>query len=444
MSFFSKLKHALGFGDEQPDELLSDTEDDTVVTPASPSSENNQTPTAETPAADGDDKFSPLMRSRIFDHVVAVFNGAMPDFIRNSVNTNAQSEYIYNTLDESIKQYFDSYESNLRQRLERSHDRRDRELSTEIERMRVEFKKIDEERSAIKERQLSADRQKRALNDRVHELEQQLASLDAEREQLELENKSMLNKLKVARIQGSDEQLQQKCSELELKAEQLSEINDNLLQENNRLHEAMDKQADMHAMSEAMMGDMRQSVAKTREELNERTAQYEAAQRDLEQTRARLAEAEALVSDARAVNDQLAVLVSELDKRDTRISRLKTERAELRRQLDAARALPAFTDAEQAPYGNDISASEAVPETGPEELAASEAQTAEAKPVLPKPGPARPLITDEALDDVEQQFDTVAWSTDSQETSKPTTDKDNVRQSRRKHTPADDAQLSLF
>lgn len=444
MSFFSKLKHALGFGDEQPDELMSDTEEDAAESQVSHTPEIARTQDADVEDTDGNGAFSPLMRSRIFDHVVEVFNGAMPDFIRNSMNTNAQSEYIYNTLDESIKQYFDTYESDLRRRLERSHDHRDRELSAEIERLRTESKKIDDDRSAIKERQLSADRQKRALTDRVHELEQQLATLDAEREQLELENKSMLNKLKVAQIQGSDEQLQQKCSQLEQKADELSEINDNLLQENSRLHEAMDKQADMHAISEAMMGDMRQSLAKTREELNASTTRYESAQRDLEQTRARLAEAEALVSDAQAVNDQLAVLVNELDKRDNRIARLKSERADLRRQLDAARELAAAAVAEtpQAPYGNDTAAPEAVPEVGPDILAVAEAPVT--APRLPKPGPGMPRITDEALDDVEQQFDSVRWSTDSQETSKPTPDKDNARQSRRKHTPADDAQLSLF
>ncbi|MDE6928793.1 MAG: hypothetical protein K2P06_08725, partial [Muribaculaceae bacterium] len=246
MSFFSKLKHALGFGDDLADELMSDTEEEVAQSQAAIGNDAGSDTVEATAGEHDDSEFSPQVRSRIFDHVVAVFNGAMPDFIRNSVDTNAQSEYIYNTLDESIKQYFDTFEVSLRQRMERAQQQHDQELNAEIERLRSESKKIDNDRSAIKERQLSADRQKRALTDRVHELEQQLATLDAEREQLQLENKSMLNKLKVAQIQGSDEQLQLKCHELEQKAAELTAQNDNLAKDNARLHEAMDKQADMH------------------------------------------------------------------------------------------------------------------------------------------------------------------------------------------------------
>lgn len=444
MSFFSKLKHALGFGDDLADELMSDTEEEVAQSQAATGNDAGSDTVEATAGEHDDSEFSPQVRSRIFDHVVAVFNGAMPDFIRNSVDTNAQSEYIYNTLDESIKQYFDTFEVSLRQRMERAQQQQhDQELNAEIERLRSESKKIDNDRSAIKERQLSADRQKRALTDRVHELEQQLAALDAEREQLQLENKSMLNKLKVAQIQGSDEQLQLKCHELEQKAAELTAQNDNLAKDNARLHEAMDKQADMHAISEAMMGDLRQSAAKAREELNSRNAEYDAAVKELEQTRGRLAEAELLVAEAGAVNEQLAVLVAELDKRESRINKLKKDRAELRRQLDAARAESDAAKAVQptTAYGNDTAAPEAVPEAGPED---SKPAPAAAAPVLPKPGPKMPRITDEALDEMEEQFNNETWTTDSHESARPTPDKETPRQSRRKHTPADDVQLSLF
>ena len=197
----------------------------------------------------------------------------------------------------------------------------------------------------------------------------------------------------------------------------------------------------MHAISEAMMGDLRQSAAKAREELNSRNAEYDAAVKELEQTRGRLAEAELLV--AGAVNEQLAVLVAELDKRESRINKLKKDRAELRRQLDAARAESDAAKAVQptTAYGNDTAAPEAVPEAGP---ADSKPAPAAAAPVLPKPGPKMPRITDEALDEMEEQFNNETWTTDSHESARPTPDKETPRQSRRKHTPADDVQLSLF
>ena len=125
MSFFSKLKHALGFGDDLADDLMSDTEEEVAQSQAATGNDAGSDTVEATAGEHDDSEFSPQVRSRIFDHVVAVFNGAMPDFIRNSVDTNAQSEYIYNTLDESIKQYFDTFEVSLRQRMERAQQQHD-------------------------------------------------------------------------------------------------------------------------------------------------------------------------------------------------------------------------------------------------------------------------------------------------------------------------------
>ena len=60
---------------------------------------------------------------------------------------------------------------------------------------------LEQQRSSLREAQLSADRRRRALSDRVNDLESKLATAEAEREQFELENKSLLNKLKVADVQ---------------------------------------------------------------------------------------------------------------------------------------------------------------------------------------------------------------------------------------------------
>ncbi|MDE6331531.1 MAG: hypothetical protein K2L80_02910, partial [Muribaculaceae bacterium] len=361
----------------------------------------------------------------------------------NSVDTKAQSEYIYNTLDDSIKSYFDSFENAVTKRLDQAREQRDRELAAEIERLRGESKKIDDARSAMKERQLSADRQKRALGDRVRELEQQIATLDSEREQLQLENRSMLNKLKVAQVQGCDQELADKCRQLQAVADELAGKNDSLVQENARLHEAVDKQSDMHAISEAMMGDLRQSAAKAREEVNRQKQELEATVKELELTKGRLTEAEAIVSEAQAVNEQLAVLVAELDKREVRIGKLKKEKADLRRQLEAARAEleTVAADRPATAYGADLSAPEAAPEFNGCDTSAD---TGAEQPKVSGPGPKMPRITDEALDELDEQFNNETWTTDSHESSKPTIDKETPRQSRRKHNPADDVQLSLF
>ena len=62
-----------------------------------------------------------------------------------------------------------------------------------------------EDSSEAKKQQLSAERQKRALTDKVRELEKQLADISAENEQYILENKSLVNKLRVTQVLGNEQ-----------------------------------------------------------------------------------------------------------------------------------------------------------------------------------------------------------------------------------------------
>ena len=51
---------------------------------------------------------------------------------------------------------------------------------------------------------MGPERQNRALGERIHELEMKVTNAEAEVEQYELENKSLLNKLKVVQVKTDD------------------------------------------------------------------------------------------------------------------------------------------------------------------------------------------------------------------------------------------------
>lgn len=202
MSFISGIKRAFGFGAdyEENDDV------DTVVHIGSSDNEVEQT-SVEPVAATQSDVTAPVIdpdiKARIFEGAVAVFNEALPDFLQRSVDPELQRKRLAEALDKGVDEYLNnlmrSAEIYAEGRLRSAADSSRRES----ERLRSEMENLEHQRTALREQQLSADRRRRALADRVTDLEAQLAKSDAEREQFELENRSLLNKLKVADIQPS-------------------------------------------------------------------------------------------------------------------------------------------------------------------------------------------------------------------------------------------------
>lgn len=188
MSFFSKMLNAVGFGSDN----IEDEE------------ENALTPDADTPAIPAAAPDIPedeqQMVTRIFDKVLEIVNSSLPDFLAKSVDPQKQKQYMFDALDESVKIYIRSLDQAARQRCETLWQQERLNLQAEMDRLKDQAKQLEDKRNQLTERQLSADRQKRALSERVHDLESQVLKLEAEKEQYELENKSLINKAKVAAV----------------------------------------------------------------------------------------------------------------------------------------------------------------------------------------------------------------------------------------------------
>lgn len=223
MSTFSKLKRAFGFGPNEDDEIIADDPEINVSShEASPGGETNMSIMPDS-VTDID-----LMTSNIFEHVVIQFNSALPDFLKSSVDSERQKKYLYETLSADIKNHLSTIESNVMTRLEESwHSERNR-LQADLKQLEQNAREIESKRADLKEKQLSADRQRRALSDRVRDLEKQIMSLEAEKEQYELETKSLVNKVKVAQVYEKDleamrEQVAYLQSELNKRSQQVAD-----------------------------------------------------------------------------------------------------------------------------------------------------------------------------------------------------------------------------
>ena len=140
----------------------------------------------------------------IFTKVVAIFNESLPPFIRENIDSEKQCKYIHEALDASMKEYIAKLDEAAELRIKQIWENDRNALHREMESLKEKAKRIEDSNNEQKEQKLSAERQKRALSERVHDLEKQIDTFQAEKEQFELENKSLVNKLRAMSIEGED------------------------------------------------------------------------------------------------------------------------------------------------------------------------------------------------------------------------------------------------
>lgn len=219
MAFFNKLKSVFGFsGEEYEIEENELSQRDATVTPlaqrrqaASASAKPDEkavTSGGSAEVAQCEIQTSELQKGNcpeaIFNKVVEIFNESLPPFLRECVDPEKQARYIHDALDDSMKSYLAQIDRDADSRMKVKLENGQSALRQEIETLREKAKKIEDTSAEWKEQKLSAERQKRALSERVHDLEKQVDSFNAEKEQYELENKSLVNKLRALSIQDSD------------------------------------------------------------------------------------------------------------------------------------------------------------------------------------------------------------------------------------------------
>lgn len=321
MSFFSKITRALGFdGDnddfrEELDEVDVATPD--AVAPTEPVAASEVPELTEVPVLPSID---PDMKARIFDGVLEIFNRSLPDFIARSIDPAAQRKQMADALDKSVDEYLNSLMLTAEQYAENKLKVAMENSQREAERLKNDMAQLEHQRASLRESQLSADRRRRALADRVNDLEGRVAKAEAEREQFELENKSLLNKLKVADVQPG--LVDDMAREIESLKAALADAGGQPAADNGaaaeveRLTKLVADMEQQQVMAQGMYNDMQEKLA---------------AERD-----ARVA-AEALVQEANATLDELSAVQSQIEhfdevirKRDERIEKLKASNKRLR------------------------------------------------------------------------------------------------------------------
>jgi len=351
MSFISTLKRTFGFGADNiadDDNLYSDTavDSDTSVTTDS----TDKTQHVSAPEEVGPVKFDPAVQQAIFDRVLAVFNEALPDFLAKTGDPDARRKYLYESLDDGVKQYLDSLSAKAEEYCEAQWQKRQAGMAAEMDAIRVRAEEIEKQSSEIKQKQLSADRQKRALTERVHDLESQVSRLESEREQYELENRSLINRIKVTNVQQTD--LEKAQTELKSLQAELLKIRSNPEQAFAEREEAMQKQiAEMTDGIESLKEqlrvakDMHDDMRRRLSEADKLIARQTAGLAEITSLKAVVAERDNTIAklnktirDTEEIVSHVSDIEKALSQRDNRIDGYKKTIADLESEIKALKA----------------------------------------------------------------------------------------------------------
>ena len=368
MSFFRNIKRLFGFGSEVDDEIYSDE-----IPEETPSSATPNLPDS-TPAytnAQGD--IDPNITRQIFARVVEIVNQSLPAFFAESVDPEKQKQFLFDSLDASVKEYIASLDDAAMQRNTAIWHAEREKIKTDMDALRARAKDLEDKRSELKEKQLSADRQRRALSERVHDLEAQILKLEAEIEQLHLENTSLLNKMKVAAVyeqelndlrQRTSTSAQQPDPEAEAQIKSLKSRIDSLEKElrataderdlaNKRAgesEEAMKAAKIKSDMADKMLSDIRNQSAEKTAIIDEKDQIIAQRDKTIAEKDAIIAEKDIVLADKDAIiadlpsDEELSHIQSQLenfakikDKLDARIARLNQSLKEARAENESLR-----------------------------------------------------------------------------------------------------------
>lgn len=342
MSFISKLKRSLGFG---PDD---EVEYDPIYDDTAAGVETSESETAPGTAPQEEPQVKPVdfdsdMQNLIFAKVVEVFNQAMPDFISKATDQEMQRRMLFDSLDAGVKDYLKSISAAAEAYCDAQWKARQNSMAAELDAIKLRAGEIEKQSSDIKQKQLSADRQKRALTERVHDLESQVAKLESEREQFELENRSLVNRIKVANVQQED--LEKAQADLQALSRELNDIRKNpesafaeheekLNKQIAEMTDGIDSLKEQLRVSEEMREDLRkryeekldsqkQSLTEENEELKKKVSKLEGSLTTIENLRKDLAAKTIEVNELNGMikdYDELNSRMSEVDQAMTRLN----------------------------------------------------------------------------------------------------------------------------
>lgn len=345
MAFFKKLKAVFGFGDEDSDEELNEKflpyeaqHRTPYINPFKKEEATNKT--MEENIKQGEEQADAATTTtaaprtanyeleelpvEMYNGVLAIINSTIPTFVRECLDVEAEKRAIAKALGPHIKNAMLKACRQIEEDARSYWDAERAEMANRIEQAEARGKEAIESAKLAQTKAASAEAQRKAVSERCHSLENRVAELEAECEQFSLENKSLVNKIKVAQVHADDaahyreeaEELRRQIAELKEKptAESLAEVEAKWSGEVAKLQqEIATKDADIDALAKKAEETASQ-LASTREELNEALATLDIANEVQEQV-------DKLSDQLKARDAKIAAMREQWDKKEAEAAR---------------------------------------------------------------------------------------------------------------------------
>lgn len=321
MGFFNKLKRALGYSDseyDEDDELdgFNPAHRTPYVNPfkkdeTMPDLSDLEQPAEAAPTAVAEVKSAPVaeveekLPDGVFDGIITIINGNLPEFVRDCIDIEKERKAVSVAMGPKFRDYV----LNLRRTsLEEARTQWIDERNALTGKLAQSNQRADEavrKASEIKDRLMSEERQRRAIVERSHDLEARIADLEAQHEQEQLQNKGLLNKIKVMQLQVTDSQKD---------AEEITRLNKLINDQRTRLAKIVDLEAqiaELNAENDSLkrqLDEMQQS-AEAQEIVDEYKSKMEVANALINELRSTAAAKE---QEAKALSEKLVVATNEI------------------------------------------------------------------------------------------------------------------------------------
>ncbi len=336
MSIFKKTLKALGFSGEDDDLEYQPYTAENITNACvreKEAQEEARQDAAQLPQMTAAVEEELLLPDTVLDAMIEMLNRSLPDYVVASLDKESEKKYLSQQLGNPFKEFISTMNARSREQVSQKWKTEHAGLMKEIEEAREKVKELEEQRNGIQSAQLSAERQKRAVTEKMHELEARIATLEAEKEQFELENKSLVNKLKVANVH--QEELD------EMRTENVRLMTE-LRKQRENAGDIEKLQAELQQANEALEQTANNSQDST-EELTKTKAELQQAKTDLDQLWSELAaskEVEAAlnqqIESARKVQSEREIQVNQSI---GRIQELEAELSTAKEALEAAMLL---------------------------------------------------------------------------------------------------------
>lgn len=326
MSFFRGLKRALGWSGDNEDE-------DDYITYETPS--KDEQPEAEKKDIVVEFNDTNEIPEGVFDGLIEIVNSNLSPMVLKCLDVEAEKKYLYEALGPKFSAFIKETKEKSLSVARVEWEREKATMNSAIEDYKARCETAEKDMNDMKAVKMSEDRQKAALKERIRNLEDKVATAEAEKEQYDLENKSLLNKLKVsqvknAAIEESEKEIQELTAQVVALKKEIAEGG----ADDEKIKALEEEYKSKMEINNALINEILAEAAKNKEALGEKEKELGELKSELEAAKAELGEMTENMGLLDDIQEQLKKVEEFKKKKEEEIAELNIKVSELQKEKD--------------------------------------------------------------------------------------------------------------